>query len=223
MKLSDEAIAKLLDLISVQKKYQPGDQLPNEQGLAAELGVSRSTVRTAVQYLLGQGVLEIHRGVGTFVSANKKIDDEFQFNKLNFLHLKLQDVYELRLVLEPQMAYYAALRGTDEEIEHILEMGQRIQQSSELQLEDAEGNTLFHDAIVNACHSEFCTMLMGILSRALMKLIRENEANRVMYPGTDQDHQLLLYYIKARDPEGARLAMELHIKHAMRSYGVPFR
>ena len=43
MKLSDIAISKLLDLITVQKKYQPGDKLPNEAGLAQELHVSRNT------------------------------------------------------------------------------------------------------------------------------------------------------------------------------------
>ena len=62
MKLSDIAISKLLDLITVQKKYQPGDKLPNEAGLAQELQVSRNTVRTAVRYLVGQGVLEIQIG-----------------------------------------------------------------------------------------------------------------------------------------------------------------
>ena len=73
MKLSDIAISKLLDLITVQKKYQPGDKLPNEAGLAQELHVSRNTVRTAVRYLVGQGVLEIQIGRGTYVSKQSPV------------------------------------------------------------------------------------------------------------------------------------------------------
>lgn len=59
MKLSDAAMQKLIHLITVEKKYHPGDKLPNEKTLAEELGVSRSTVRSAVRDLVGQGVLEI--------------------------------------------------------------------------------------------------------------------------------------------------------------------
>ena len=55
---------KLIHLITVEKKYQPGDKLPNEKALAEELGVSRSTVRSAVRDLVGQGVLEIKIGRG---------------------------------------------------------------------------------------------------------------------------------------------------------------
>lgn len=112
MKLSDIAISKLLDLITVQKKYQPGDKLPNEAGLAQELHVSRNTVRTAVRYLVGQGVLEIQIGRGTYVSKQSPVSEDFGFDALKYMHLKLRDLYELRLMLEPQMAYYAAT-GTD--------------------------------------------------------------------------------------------------------------
>lgn len=101
MKLSDIAISKLLDLITVQKKYQPGDKLPNEAGLAQELHVSRNTVRTAVRYLVGQGVLEIQIGRGTYVSKQSPVSEDFGFDALKYMHLKLRDLYELRLMLEP--------------------------------------------------------------------------------------------------------------------------
>lgn len=62
MKLADATIEKLIEMITTEKKYKPGDKLPNEAALAQELGVSRSTIRTAVRYLVGQGVLEIKIG-----------------------------------------------------------------------------------------------------------------------------------------------------------------
>lgn len=64
---------KLIHLITVEKKYQPGDKLPNEKALAEELGVSRSTVRSAVRDLVGQGVLEIKIGRGTYVAEQSTI------------------------------------------------------------------------------------------------------------------------------------------------------
>src|ERR1700751_2077682 len=48
-----------------------GDQLPTEDSLIARFGVSRITVRRAIQNLVSRGLVEIHRGKGTFVAAPK--------------------------------------------------------------------------------------------------------------------------------------------------------
>ncbi|MBB6142628.1 GntR family transcriptional regulator [Silvibacterium bohemicum] len=55
--------------------YQPGDRLPSEDELLARFDVSRITVRRAVQNLIQRGVLEIRRGLGTFVLAPKVSQD----------------------------------------------------------------------------------------------------------------------------------------------------
>lgn len=54
-------------MIVVEKKYLPGDKLPNEIELSKELGVSRITLREAIRILVTRHVLEIKRGKGTFV------------------------------------------------------------------------------------------------------------------------------------------------------------
>ena len=69
MRLIDLASEKLIRLITVDQKYKAGDKLPNEKELADELGVSRNTLRAAVQQLVGQGVLKIRRGRGTYVAS----------------------------------------------------------------------------------------------------------------------------------------------------------
>jgi len=217
MKQSEVAITKILDLITVQKKYRPGDKLPNESALAKELGVSRTTVRTAVRYLVGQNVLDIQIGRGTYVMETSQ---ELKFDHLKISALKLRDLYELRLALEPQMAYYAAIRATDEELEQIKRMGNRVQDSSRKNDEDERGNYFFHDAVVQATHNEFNISLMNLLNDALGKALLDNAATQIMYPGTIMDHQLIMDYLCARDPEGAKLAMELHLKHAMKIYGI---
>ena len=48
--------------------YKRGDKLPNENELSAELGVSRTTLREAIRTLVADGVLQVYRGKGTFVS-----------------------------------------------------------------------------------------------------------------------------------------------------------
>jgi len=56
--------------------YKPGDQIPNEIQLSEELGVSRATLREALKSLVSQNVLEVRRGIGTFVSEFTDDDDE---------------------------------------------------------------------------------------------------------------------------------------------------
>ncbi len=62
-------LAKVLREAITTGKLQPGEQLPAENELAKRLGVSRTTLRAAVELLLSQGLLERRHGVGTFVST----------------------------------------------------------------------------------------------------------------------------------------------------------
>src|ERR1700722_12763725 len=59
----EEAIATEI----AQGEYRPGDQLPTEDALLQRFQVSRITFRRAIQDLVGRGLLEIRRGLGTFI------------------------------------------------------------------------------------------------------------------------------------------------------------
>lgn len=217
MKLSDAAMQKLIHLITVEKKYRPGDKLPNETALAEELGVSRSTIRSAVRDLVGQGVLEIKIGRGTYVAEQSTIFSDFGFSQLQHIQLKLRDLYELRLMLEPQMAYYAAIRATDEEIRAILDLGSKIQQHKLAGRDDSEGNRLFHIAISRAAHNEFGARLAEILNDALITAFSGTDfQQRIEDFGID--HQLIMDYLENRDADGVKLAMNLHLKNSIKIY-----
>lgn len=218
MKLSDKAKAKLLDLITVQKKYQPGDKLPNENELSLELGVSRTTLREAIQYLTTQGVLEVRRGKGTFVAENSTAKEEFGFDELNVMHIKIKDLYELRMMLEPDMAYYATIRATDEEIAKILQLGAQLEEVSKKNKEDPVLNEYFHIAIARASHNEFGVKLMEITNKALIQAFRESNLSQTLFTDMIDDHRMIMNYLEMRDADGVREAMRLHMKHSMMDY-----
>ena len=92
--------------------------------MCAELGVSRTTVREAIQKLTAQNILEVHRGKGTYVTDSTQTLSSDIFSTLSYTGMRLKDLYEIRLIFEPQAAYYAAQRATDEELAQILEYGQ---------------------------------------------------------------------------------------------------
>lgn len=106
-------------MIVVEKKYLPGDKLPNEIELSKELGVSRITLREAIRILVTRHVLEIKRGKGTFVREDYDVQSYEKFNIPPEVKMGADDLYEIRLIFEPEIAYYATLRATDKELERI--------------------------------------------------------------------------------------------------------
>src|SRR5712664_4877939 len=66
--VTDEAIDKIQELI-ISRSWGPGDRLPKESELAAQLGLSRNSLREAVRALSLARVLEVRQGDGTYVSS----------------------------------------------------------------------------------------------------------------------------------------------------------
>lgn len=64
--LSQSVADSIRSMITIEKRFRPGDKLPNEMDLAEELNVSRTTLREAVRILAAYDILEVRRGLGTF-------------------------------------------------------------------------------------------------------------------------------------------------------------
>ena len=127
-RLSDRIADSILSMIVAEKRFLPGSKLPNENVLSQELKVSRTTLREAIRILATGGILEIRRGRGTFVREDFKQEQPEELSVLSSAKVKARDLYEMRLIFEPEAAYYAALRATEEEIQRILALGKEIEQ-----------------------------------------------------------------------------------------------
>ena len=94
-----------------------GDKLPNEYTLAQDLEVGRSTLREAVKMLVSKNILEVRQGSGTYItSLTETVIDPLGFGEIDN-HMKLtQDLFEVRFLIEPQMASLAAQHITDKEV-----------------------------------------------------------------------------------------------------------
>ncbi|MBR2559173.1 MAG: FadR family transcriptional regulator [Firmicutes bacterium] len=217
MRLIDLASEKLIQLITVDQKYKAGDKLPNEKELADELGVSRNTLRAAVQQLVGQGVLKIRRGRGTYVASGSDATNPFGFDQIHVTQMKLRDLYELRIMLEPELAATAASRATEEDLATITEIGEKLQHHELEDQDDFEGNHLFHMAIVRASHNEFGIRIFEIIFSTLRELVLAGKISQSI-DDFYLDHQLIMDYLKRRDAEGARLAMRMHLLNSVSFY-----
>lgn len=210
-KLSDNAAQQIVKMIEEENRFSVGDKLPNELELAGELGVSRSTLREAIKILTTNGILEIKRGKGTFVTSNTIISS----NDFNDIATGLDDLFEMRLMFEPECAYLAAQRATDEEIDIICYYGEEI----EKKILSGEDRTFeeqkFHESIANATHNAFVKQFMPIIFNAIKKGVVVLTENKEVSEDNMKDDRLIMEFLKKRNPEGARTAMRIHIIHAI--------
>ena len=218
--LAENVADDILAMISIDKKFVMGDKLPNENELSASLQVSRTTLREAIRILIAHNVLEIRRGKGTYVKNNQELTEGYCLNELATFQLDVKDLYEMRLIFEPQSAYYAAKRATDKELERILYYG-RLEEELILKKEDrTEVEQAFHKSIAKATHNEFMNRLMPILYQAIDKGVLLSDSKEEMVQNTLNDHRMIMEFLAKRDAEGAKTAMKLHIIHAMRGFGI---
>ncbi len=118
--MSKATIDRLLAMIR-EGYWSPGDRLPPQRELARTLGIGMSTLREALQSLQAMGVLEMHHGEGTFVSEQPyQVIERILGMSLSLGDLDLQSLFEARIVLEGGLAYHAAARASDEQIEALL-------------------------------------------------------------------------------------------------------
>ena len=217
-KLSDRVTMDIMEMITIQQRFKPGDKLPNENELSEELGVSRTTLREAVNNLVAQNVLEKKRGRGTYVVENHQLTNDLGFDELNFMHVRLSDLYELRLMIEPQIAGIAAMKASDQELTDMYEYGKKIEGKDISNEEVIEYNRRFHNAIANATHNEFIIRLFKNINTAIVKEFDIENVEQMNNEDMIQSHKMIMEYLRLRDPEGATQAMRLHLKYSIKDF-----
>ena len=217
VRIADELAVRIAD-----GDFRPGDKLPNEPELSKQLQVSRTTLREALRILSTRGLVEVRRGIGTFVTQSRSIHADYDVLKIQDTNVNTKDLYEMRLMFEPQAAYYACLRASDEELETIFrygELNERMIRHQDPQWDETEQK--FHNSIASATHNPFITSLLPIFNRAIHHGILLAAQSPQVAEMTLHDHRVLMQYLKDRNPEGAKTAMYLHIINTMREFNIP--
>ena len=127
-----------------------------------------------------------------------------------------RDLYEIRLIFEPEAAYLAAMRATDTEMKRILSFGSQVEEKIN-KGEDRTGvEQGFHNAIARATHNEFMNQLMPVIYRAIDKGVILSNEKELAVQDTLADHRMIMDFLAARNAQGAKSAMKIHILHAMK-------
>ncbi|NLW81729.1 MAG: FadR family transcriptional regulator [Desulfovibrionales bacterium] len=212
-RLYEEITAQLRKLVH-NGAFCPGDRLPPERQLAHMFKVSRNSVREAIKSLEQQGVLVSKPGAGTFIAPTSQADLTTALGEAFARERhRLADIFELRLLLEPQIASLAAQRVTDQDLALLGNLmdayAEALAQGQPVRRLDQE----FHDAIAAATKNQSITLLMermqGLLEESRDEALQSPDRNRESLEG----HRRILDALCRTDPDDARTAMATHLIH----------
>lgn len=220
---TDIVIAGVKDMLT-SGRLSAGARLPVEKDLAAELGVSRGSLREGVRALAKMGVLETRQGDGTYVTS---LHPELLLAPMGLIvELQAQeagaDLQSVRRVLEAEAAFRAATRITDEELaeaEGILAAIDEVIDAGTAEHESLmEVDIAFHRVVSRASGNPVLDSLVQALSGRtvrdrLWRAMAEEGAERA----THAEHRAVLEALRRRDADGARIRMASHL-YAVESF-----
>jgi len=210
-RVSEEIVGQVRDLIT-SGRLKVGDRLPAERELATVLGVGRSTVREAIRALESLGILEARPGEGTFLVSNPAEAQPDPITANAFKSWENQrTLFEVRMVIEPDLAALAARRASFEQIVAMRET-LREQEAAVRQGETGiKPDSTFHFLLAQAAGN---AVLLRIMEN-LMDLLRETRETSLQTggrpPRSMKQHKAILRAIETRDPAAAERHMRDHI------------
>lgn len=221
-RLSDN-IVEQLESMMLDGILKPGERLPAERQLAEQFGVSRPSLREAIQKLAARGLLVSRQGGGNYVTES--LGSSFSDPLLDLLEGRPEahrDLLEFRHTLEADCAYYAALRATEVDRQHLREAYEVLQacyaREGGSRAEEGAADARFHLAIAEASHN----IILLHTIRGLFDLLKRNVVTNIggMYAQRSetrdmlmQQHRELYQAIIERRADDAREIASRHIHY----------
>lgn len=214
---ASEHIVEQIRKAIFEGRLRPGDRLPAEMQLMQSFQVSKATLREALRALEFLGFLEIRKGARGGALVTKVDVDKARDLFLNFLHfqdLSLDDLSEVRLVLEPYVAERSARVISQEDLHRLEELNRESE--STLQGEasfDLRRNEIeFHRTIGRATGNPILSFILEFVENLLV------DAKEVLRPDQEFSRRVLLAHkriveaLREKDPEKAAEEMARHVK-----------
>ncbi|MEY4734318.1 MAG: putative L-lactate dehydrogenase operon regulatory protein [Pseudomonadota bacterium] len=221
-------IAEQLRQLMASGEFAVGSRLPAERDLAAQLGVSRPSVREALIALEVEGMIEVRTGSGIYVQsttptksakAPATIDTSTEWGPL--------EVMSARILVESEVAALAAQNAQKKDIQAIRAGLKQMKQEAARNEMPREGDEAFHEAIAQACGNSVLvdTVQRFWLARKgpLFARLGDYFEHPASWQAAIAEHQAVLDAIEAHDAPAARKAMQKHLKQAHKRYSASWR
>ena len=213
MSITDDALARLRDLI-LSGELKPGLQLPPEQELASQLGVSRSSMREAVRALTHARLVEVRRGLGTFVTG---LEPALLLEGVRTAAQAARDesifeILDVRRILEPAAAGFAASRITEAQLAELRGHLDAMREATRNPAEFMRHDEAFHEGIGHAAGNSWLeALLRGLATPTIQVRTRRLQADEQVPELTIAQHEWIYDALARRDTVLAEATTLQHI------------
>lgn len=224
-KLSDIIVEDVKRLI-VAECLEPGDRVPSEPELIAQYGCSKGTVREALKALQVEGLVTMRTGPGGgayLADADPEPASRMLRNFLHFRHLDGEGVYQIRKVVEPELAASVTGRLTPERFAALEDNVAECSRHPETEEEQHRQRILeleFHNILADACPNPLLAFIGRFLNEMLRDLVVLKKAyvpERHQFGDSNVGyHRLLLAAYREGDAARVRAIMLAHMHDAER-------
>ena len=212
------AVVRQIELLILRGILRPGERLPSERELAERMGVSRPSLRDAISDLQEQGLLTPKAGSGIYVA--EVLGSAFSPALIRLFSSHDEAVFDylsFRRDMEGLAAERAARLGSDSDLKVVQTIFDRMQSAHDRNApeDEAQLDAEFHMAIIEASHN----VVMLHMMRSMYDLLRQGVfynrqmmfQQRATRDALLDQHRAINAALQSRDPEAARVAVELHL------------
>ena len=212
-------VEQLEDLVFGE--FEPGAELPSESDLAAQLGVSRLTVREATKALQARGLVDIRQGRRPVVAhPNAGPIGDFFTSAVRRDPRRLMDLLDVRRALEMHIAALAAAHAGRAALSAMEMALAAMHAAADDAHEFHEADIHFHESLAVGAGNQMLSFLIEALEEPLRASRMRSLNGHLARGGTVTDvidqHARILERIKARDATGAAAAMSAHLEQTAR-------
>lgn len=220
-RVSDRVASELLKLIA-DGRITPGERLPGERQLATMMGVSRVSIRAALQQLKEQGLVSAVQGGGTRLLAAALEVDPGVTQLIRLDSENLCDLISLRRSLAVWAARRAAERATPQQIAELEQVHRETMQPAACPHRKAQDDARLRVAIVRASGSAVFQHLFAKLRETIEATLDYQRTDLIRSPEAEQavqrQHAAMVTAIRDRDPDGAAAAVNAHLDFIQEQY-----
>ncbi|KRO31735.1 MAG: hypothetical protein ABR64_06505 [Actinobacteria bacterium BACL2 MAG-121001-bin67] len=205
----------VLDHIESQG-LQGGERLEPERELAKILGISRPSLREAIQILQVQGRLRVKHGIGIFILD--QADGEKLRESLKAAQHRIEELFQMREILEAPAVEWAAERRSEEQLAEMKLAAHALNQAIARKPVDFENlrrlDMEFHLTIVRSAQNQFLNQTLGTLQEIMFHSMDNTLKLTGRVDSSEHEHGMILDAIEKRDSITARLMIIQHIHNA---------
>lgn len=206
----------------VTGKYSGDRSFPIESEICKKYDASRSIVREAIKVLNAKGLLIARPRRGTSVRPESEwnlLDPDVLYWMLNrrFSLTLLMHFTRVRLAIEPAAAAEAARTATEDQINHIEYMLERMGKAAEGVLDPLETDVDFHVSILEASNNPFFSNMSSMIETALNFSIRFTNKQLKQHSASAKEHRKILLAIRNHEPEKAAAATRVLLERALKT------